>query len=133
MPESTKLYSGYLDTLSPTRKLHYVFVESQSDPDNDPVVLWLNGGPGCSSLLGFLQEIGTYTLETKYVNGSNLTKNPYAWTRNANVMYLESPAGVGFSINTDPNYQHTDYTTADDNYASIKNFFEGKGAKWVKN
>lgn len=127
------MYSGYLDTLSPTRKLHYVFVESESNPETDPVVLWLNGGPGCSSLLGFLQEIGTYTLETKYVNSSNLTKNPYAWTKAANVLYLESPAGVGFSINTDRDYHHNDSTTADDNYAAIRNFFEKKGSKWVKN
>lgn len=64
---------------------------------------------------------------------ANLTKNPYAWTRNANVMYLESPAGVGFSINTDPHYQYNDSLTADDNYYAIRSFFETKGAKWVKN
>jgi carboxypeptidase C (cathepsin A) len=43
-------YSGYLDA-SPTKHLHYVFVTSLTDPINDPVVLWFNGGPGCSSLL----------------------------------------------------------------------------------
>jgi hypothetical protein len=46
----TPWFSGYL-TASPSKRLHYVFVTSLSDPDNDPVVVWFNGGPGCSSLL----------------------------------------------------------------------------------
>jgi len=43
-------YSGYVDA-TPTRHLHYVLVESLNDPKTDPVVIWFNGGPGCSSLL----------------------------------------------------------------------------------
>jgi carboxypeptidase C (cathepsin A) len=46
----TVWYSGYLKA-SATKHLHYVFVTSLSDPDNDPIVLWFNGGPGCSSML----------------------------------------------------------------------------------
>ena len=46
-----EMYSGYLDVTS-TKKLHYWFVQSQNDPKNDPVVVWLNGGPGCSSMEG---------------------------------------------------------------------------------
>ena len=43
---------GYLNI---TRgAFHYVFFDSQHDPDNDPVVLWLNGGPGCSSIIGMV-------------------------------------------------------------------------------
>lgn len=46
------LYSGYLN-VSSAKALHYLFVESQSDPLTDPVIIWFNGGPGCSSMLGF--------------------------------------------------------------------------------
>ena len=51
-------YSGYLKF--DTGNFHYVFFDSQKDPENDPVVLWLNGGPGCSSLLGMVYETGPF-------------------------------------------------------------------------
>lgn len=79
--------------------MHYVFLESQSDPTTDPVVLWLNGGPGCSSLLGLNEEIGPFVM----TDADRVFKeNPYPWNARANLLFLESPAGVGFSINEDP-------------------------------
>ena len=47
------LYSGYLPINGTKNKLHYMFAESQNKPTTDPVVIWFNGGPGCSSMLGF--------------------------------------------------------------------------------
>ena len=37
-------YSGYLNITGTAKRLHYLFVEAQSNPENAPVVLWLNGG-----------------------------------------------------------------------------------------
>ena len=49
----SKMYSGYIDVgENLTHHIHYVFVESTNDPSNDPVVLWVQGGPGGSSLEG---------------------------------------------------------------------------------
>ena len=46
-------YSGYLPTTLYGQSLHYLFVESQNSPEDDPLIIWFNGGPGCSSMIGF--------------------------------------------------------------------------------
>jgi carboxypeptidase C (cathepsin A) len=54
MPDlSFGMYSGYVAIPNTQKKLHYVATLSQNDPATDPIILWFNGGPGCSSMLGF--------------------------------------------------------------------------------
>lgn len=116
-----KQYSGYLsaDDKKPTNRFfHYWLVESQSDPANDPLVLWLTGGPGCSSLLGLFLELGPFRVAAN----NSITSNPYAWNKQANIVFLESPAGVGFSYSVDGDVTADDDTTADQNYLALKSF-----------
>uniref|UniRef100_A0A8C2J7Y9 Carboxypeptidase n=1 Tax=Cyprinus carpio TaxID=7962 RepID=A0A8C2J7Y9_CYPCA len=116
---SFKHYSGYL-SVADNKHLHYWFVESQKDPAGSPVVLWLNGGPGCSSLDGLLTEHGPFLIQD---DGATLEYNPYSWNKIANVLYLESPAGVGFSYSDDKKYTTNDTEVATNNYLALKEFF----------
>lgn len=87
-------YSGYLK-VTDTKQLHYVFVGSQNQT-SDPVVLWFNGGPGCSSLEGLFEEHGPCVFDSKLPSPS-MKKNSWSWNKRANMVYIENPAGVGFS------------------------------------
>ncbi|NXT23532.1 PPGB protein, partial [Syrrhaptes paradoxus] len=102
-------FSGYL-CAGPGQHLHYWFVEAQSNPQGSPLVLWLNGGPGCSSMEGFLKEHGPFTIQP---DGVTLKYNDYAWNKLANILYLEAPAGVGFSYSEDKKYATNDTEASD--------------------
>ncbi|KAL2460222.1 Serine carboxypeptidase 24 [Abeliophyllum distichum] len=116
-------YSGYV-TVDPTagRALFYYFTESE-DPSSKPLVLWLNGGPGCSSIgSGAMTELGPFRVNP---DGKTLLYNQYAWNNVANVLFLESPAGVGFSYsNTSSDYVTGDIKTAADSYTFLVNWLE---------
>lgn len=115
-------YAGYL-TVSHKhdRNIFYWYVESQNDPTNDPVIFWTNGGPGCSGLVGFGAEHGPFYFSAD----GKVSPNNYSWNKLANILYVEQPAGVGFSYSgrTD-DYKTGDKQAASDNYKAIKRFFE---------
>jgi carboxypeptidase C (cathepsin A) len=119
---SFRQFSGYLD-VTPTKHLHYWFVESSRNPDKDPVAFWTNGGPGCSGLLGFLTEQGPFRPNKDLT----LEYNPYSWNTIANMVFIEAPCGVGFSYSSDgtgDDYHTDDKQTATDNYLLIQEFFK---------
>lgn len=86
-------WTGTVD-VSDDRRLFYWFAESRNDPARDPVIVWMNGGPGGSSLIGFFTELGPCVLER---NATKPVPNPWAWNNNASVIFLDQPAGTGFS------------------------------------
>ena len=120
---ATKMYSGYLDVSSEDH-VHYVLMESESDPASDPLVLWLNGGPGASSLMGAMTELGPYII----ASNTTVSYNPYAWTQSANVLFLESPTGVGFSyceaMTSGHPCVHNDTSTAALNIGALFGFMD---------
>lgn len=111
------LYSGYVGVPGSSKQLHYIAAQSQNNPATDPVIVWFNGGPGCSSMLGFLQEHGPYSLAD---GALNFTQNDFSWNKQATVIYIESPAGVGFSYCPGDDCKvYNDNSTADDNLQAV--------------
>ncbi|KAK8360106.1 hypothetical protein V6Z12_A04G140900 [Gossypium hirsutum] len=91
-----KQYAGYVTVNeSHGRALFYWFFEATSKPEKKPFLLWLNGGPGCSSIgYGEAEELGPFFTQK---DEQTLKLNPYRWNKAANLLFLESPVGVGFS------------------------------------
>ncbi|EIW77065.1 peptidase S10 serine carboxypeptidase [Coniophora puteana RWD-64-598 SS2] len=90
---SVKQYSGYLD-ISDSKHLFFWFFESRVSPETAPLVMWLNGGPGCSSSTGLLMELGPCAIADE---GKNTTVNEHSWNTHANMVFLDQPVDVGFS------------------------------------
>lgn len=128
----SRQFSGYLDVgASKQKHMHYWLVESEVDPDTAPVVLWMNGGPGCSSLDGFIYEHGPFRVNIS--DRTRLQRFDQSWSKLANVVYLEAPVGVGFSYSDDPqDYVRDDDNTAQDNVDAMNVFFE-KWPEWRDN
>ncbi|CAN1326076.1 Serine carboxypeptidase 24 [Linum perenne] len=104
-PVKFSQFSGYVTVNEEHgRALFYWLTEATSSSNNKPLVLWLNGGPGCSSVAyGGSEEIGPFRINK---TTSSLFLNKYSWNTEANILFLESPAGVGFSYtNTTSNLQ----------------------------
>ncbi|EJD36685.1 peptidase S10, serine carboxypeptidase [Auricularia subglabra TFB-10046 SS5] len=116
--DKVKSYSGYIDIEA--RHLFFYFFESRNDPDADPVLMWINGGPGCSSAIGAFMELGPCNIHD--ANGPKY--NPYSWNSNANLFFLDEPIGVGFSYAEHGETVATTEEAAVDVAAFVTTFFE---------
>jgi len=118
--ESLTMFSGYLSSSDLKEKqIFYWLIEAADSPESAPLLWWSNGGPGCSGLLGLMSEHGPF----RPTADSDLELNPYSWHFKANVLYVEQPAGVGFSYSDDPKDLKTgDAQAAIDNRLAIRAF-----------
>lgn len=116
-------FAGYIKLRPNDEKaLFYWFFEAQNDVSHRPLVLWLNGGPGCSSVAyGAMQELGPFLVR----NNGQLIYNKYSWNKVANILFLEAPVGVGFSYSNKSGDTEKlgDSITAEDSHAFLIGWF----------
>eukprot|EP00960_Hanusia_phi_P026750 746431-Hanusia_phi.AAC.5 len=87
-----------------TKMYFFWFFESRSSPATDPVILWMTGGPGCSSAIALFRENGPCSIEEDLTT----KKNPFSWNSNASILYIDQPAGTGFSYGEDSDFDHNE-------------------------
>ncbi|KAK4777566.1 hypothetical protein SAY87_017753 [Trapa incisa] len=101
----------------------YYFIHSQGNPGSDPVLLFMNGGPGCTGLNGLIYQIGPLNFNiTDYTGGlPSLIDEENAWTKTSSIIFLDAPVGTGFTYATSTAaYSSTDTLTAQQVHAFIR-------------
>ncbi|KAF5343077.1 hypothetical protein D9758_011124 [Tetrapyrgos nigripes] len=118
--------SGYID-VGKNMSMWFWFFEARESPETAPFTLWLNGGPGCSSMIGLFQGSAIcnpyyipfsydHNLMTEHgpclVNDDlTTTLNPFSWNNISNMIYIDQPIGTGFSFGTDTRQYHRRWST----------------------
>ncbi|XP_031740047.1 serine carboxypeptidase-like 18 isoform X6 [Cucumis sativus] len=108
-------------------QLFYYFVKTYSNPKTDPLILWLTGGPRCSSLSGLAFESGPINFEGELKEGSlpQVLINPYSWTQNSSIIYLDLPVGTGFSYTkTSQDHKSGDHEQVQHSLQFLKKWFD---------
>jgi len=124
-PDKALNWAEYIAVHNSTRHLWYWFFESRNAPSSDPFVLWMTGGPGCSSLVALFNENGPYTINEDL----SLSINPYSWNSNANVLWIDQPTNTGYSYS---DFGDIGVTNEDEMAADMYEFFQTFFRKYPK-
>ncbi|XP_023588129.1 probable serine carboxypeptidase CPVL [Trichechus manatus latirostris] len=117
-----KSYCGYI-TVDKTynSNLFFWFFPAQVQPEDAPVVLWLQGGPGGSSMFGLFVEHGPYVV----TSNMTLRTRDFPWTTTFSMLYVDNPVGTGFSFTDDPRgYAVNEDDVARNLYSALIQFFQ---------
>lgn len=119
---NVKQQSGYYKVKGDEDKNYFFWrFDSRNKPETDPLVIWLTGGPGCSSILALTTENGPCTPTE---DGQSTVNNPYSWNNNANIMWIDQPANVGYSYGAKDSYDHNQDESSLDLFNFLQAFFQ---------
>ncbi|KAF7288073.1 hypothetical protein GWI33_000127 [Rhynchophorus ferrugineus] len=117
--QNVSSYSGYftVDELYDSN-LFFWFFPALNDYETAPVVLWLQGGPGSSSLFGLFGEHGPFIINKDL----SVSLREYSWHKDHSVLYIDNPAGTGFSY-TNGGFAKNETKVGADLYRALVQFF----------
>jgi len=117
-------YSGFFTTDSSPEadnNMFFWYLPSQNGDASAPTLIWLQGGPGGSSLFGMFVEMGPFNVDADF----NLIANPYTWNDKYNMLFIDNPVGAGFSYTgTGKGYVTNQDEVADNLYSLLQQFYQ---------
>ncbi|XP_072745258.1 venom serine carboxypeptidase-like [Anoplolepis gracilipes] len=115
-------YSGYFTVNKAyNSNLFFWFFPAMHNPKTAPVLLWLQGGPGGSSMVGLFLENGPFIVTAN----ETLQMRKYSWTLTHNVIYIDNPVGTGYSFTENTNgYARNEVDVGRDVLFALIQFFE---------
>eukprot|EP01064_Diplonema_japonicum_P037449 TRINITY_DN875_c0_g8_i1.p1 TRINITY_DN875_c0_g8~~TRINITY_DN875_c0_g8_i1.p1 ORF type:complete len:448 (+),score=145.26 TRINITY_DN875_c0_g8_i1:54-1397(+) len=114
-----KQFAGQYDIDDGSKHYFYWAFEARNKTANTPTILWMTGGPGCSSEVALFYENGPCKVNAA---GTGTFNNPHSWNTEANLVYIDQPAGVGFSSGKMDD--HDEVGVANDMYAFLQDLFQ---------
>ncbi|XP_072754363.1 venom serine carboxypeptidase-like [Anoplolepis gracilipes] len=114
-------YSGYFTVNKEyNSNLFFWFFPAMYNPETAPVLLWLQGGPGGSSMVGLFLENGPFIVTPN----ETLQMREYSWTLTHNVIYIDNPVGTGYSFTENTNgYATNEVDVGRDVLSALIQFF----------
>lgn len=100
--------------------LFFWLFEAEDTAHDDNLIIWFNGGPGCSSLLGMTGGSGPVSF---IGNSTQLVSNPYSWSKLGHLLFVDQPAGTGLSTASVPYPVSDNSRVTSDFYAWLRSFF----------
>jgi carboxypeptidase C (cathepsin A) len=136
-PFPTKHWAGHLPASDSGDKylFYWLFAPELTADQMDadvPLIIWLNGGPGCSSMDGLFIENGPFQLQKDEQDAYYVTSAQFSWHKTpAYTMYIDQPVGTGLSFTTSKKYPTNDEEVNIDFYAFLQSFFKLHQDKFV--
>ncbi|KAJ9586802.1 hypothetical protein L9F63_019588 [Diploptera punctata] len=115
-------YSGFF-TVNETHNsnMFFWFFPAEKRYETAPVILWLQGGPGASSLYGLFEEIGPYKISE--TTKTSLIMNPYSWHKDHSLLFIDNPVGTGFSFTENEGFVRNQTQVGSQLYDALIQFF----------
>ena len=119
----SKWYSGKYN-VTQNKHLHYLFVRSLHKPETDPVILYLSGGPGFFTIPLSFMGLGPLISDFSEDEKLQFKELERSWCTNASVIFLDNPAGVGYSYGRRIfDTVHNDHSFREDALAFLRQFY----------
>ena len=126
LPKPVESYSGFITVNQTTNSnLFFWFFPAENGNKSAPLILWLQGGPGSSSMFGLLKENGPFIADVDKNGHPFVRSNPFSWSAEHNLLYIDNPVGTGFSFAQSPEAYHSRLEdSTEDLYRFLQQFYQ---------